>query len=164
MKINVEKWIVHDKKDKVYDIISYKLVDITYCCEKIKTFPLLDLHYEWRQNFDDMELLSDEFDQVLGVMLEESYTEYDGEDMQTDQRYHLITHCPRCGEVIEINVVKEVDKTDEYYKLKEEYIKVHGEWRDCDSIKLKSELDRQWRSIDCKMNSYYKTDGFKENK
>jgi hypothetical protein len=117
MIIKVEKWIIHDKKNKAYDIVSYRIIDIKYCCEKIKTFPMLDLYYKYCEDCEDMELLSGEDNSVLGMMLQEEYSWYDDEDTYIDQRYHLITHCPRCGEKIEINIVREVDKTEEYNEL-----------------------------------------------
>lgn len=158
MRIDVEKWIIHDKNNSIYDMISYKVLNTQYCCDKIKMFPMLDLYYEYCQDSDDMEKLSDEYDRILGVMLQENFLWYDGDDYQADERYHLITHCPRCGDKIEVNIVREVDKTEEYYGLKKQYDDLHNKWRKCDSKKQSAALEQQWREVDKKINNCYITD------
>ena len=162
MKINVEKWIVHDKENKAYDIISYKILNKQICCEVIDNLPF-DLHYTIPENIDYYELDEDDNSMRLGVMLEELYTWYDGEDTQEDIQYYIVAYCPVCGEKIEVNVIREIDKTEEYYNLKNQYEDLHKKWMKCDSKKRGAELERQWREINNKLNNYHKTDTLKIN-
>ena len=163
MKINVEKWIVHDKKNKAYDIISYKLLSKQFCCEVIKKLPI-DLHYTIpKYDIDSFCNGDDESGLVVGVMLEELYTWYDGEDNQEDIKCHLIYYCPLCGEKIEINVVREVDKTEEYNDIKSKYNEIHDKWIKCDSKNKSAELEKQWRELSNKINNYHVTDSIKES-
>lgn len=163
MRINVEKWIVHDKKNKAYDIVSYKVLNKQFCCEEIKKLPI-DLHYTIPEyDIDSFCNGDDESGLVFGVMLEELYTWYDGEDNQEDTKCHLIHYCPKCGEKIEINVIREVDKTEEYNNLKSQYNDLHNKWRKCDSKKKSAELEKQWRELNNQINSYYVTDSIKKN-
>lgn len=161
MRINVEKWIVHDKKNKAYDIVSYKVLNKQFCCEGIKNLPI-DLHYTIPE-YDIYSFCNgdDESGLVVGVMLEELYTWYDGEDNQEDTKCHLIYYCPICGEKIEINVIREVDKTEEYNNLKLLYNEIRDEWRKCDSKKKPAELEKQRRELNNQINSYYVTDSIK---
>lgn len=160
MKIDVEKWIVHDKKNKAYDIISYRILNKQICCEGIKHLPI-DLHYTIPEydidSFCNSDI-NDDSEYMLGVMLEELYTWYDGEDTQEDTRYYLLSYCPICGEKIEINVIREINKTEEYYNLKAQYEDLHKKWTKCDSKKHGAELEIQWREINNKLNDYHKTD------
>lgn len=162
MQIDVEKWIVKDKKNKNYDIVSYKILNKEFCCEGIKKLPI-DLHYTVPEyDVDSFCNGDDDSGLVLGLMLEELYTWYDGEDTQEDTRYHVIGYCPICGEKIEINVVREVDKTDEYNSLKIQHEEVLKKWHKCDSKKESAELEKQKRELSNLINNYYETDSIKE--
>ena len=164
MKINVEKRIVHDKKNKEYDIVSYRILNKQICCEGIEKLPF-DLHYTVPEyDVDSFCNGDDDSGLVLGLMLEELYTWYDGEDTQEDMKYYTVSYCPICGEKIEINVIREIDKTEEYYNLKNQYDDLHKKWIKCDSKKRGAELERQWRQINNKLNDYHKTDTLKINK
>jgi hypothetical protein len=156
MKINVEKWIVRDKKSPVYDIISYRLISFEPCCRSTKKIPLLNIGYEAVENSDGLE---DESGRVFGLLLKESYSWYDGEDTNEDFRFYLIKNCPCCGEKVEVNIVREVDKTDEYNQIKDEYEAIHSKWMKCDSKSKSAEYEKQWRVLNNKINSYYQTDG-----
>lgn len=161
MKIDVEKWIVHDKKNKAYDIISYKVLSKQFCCEGIKKLPI-DLHYTIPEyDIDSFCNGDDESGLVVGVMLEELYTWYDGEDNQEDTKCHLIYYCPICGEKIEINIIRKVDKTEEYNNLKSQYDETHTKWRKCDSKKKSDELEKQWRKLNNRINGFHETDSIK---
>ena len=97
MEIDVEKWIAKDKKNKNYDIVSYKVLNKEFCCDGIKKLPI-DLHYTVPEyDVSSFCIGDDDSGTVLGLMLEELYTWYDGEDTQEDTRYHLINYCPMCG-------------------------------------------------------------------
>ena len=161
MKIDVEKWIIHDKKNKAYDIISYRILNKQICCEGIKKLPI-NTHYTIPEYDADSSCnVEDESGLIFGAMLDELYTWYDGEDTQEDHRHHIINYCPVCGERIEINVIREIDKTEEYNNVKSQYDKIHAEWRECDSKKKSDELEKQWRELNNKINNYYVTDSVK---
>lgn len=163
MKIDVEKWIVKDKKNSDY-IISYKIVNKEFCCEGIKCLPI-DLHNTIPEySVDDLCNESDDIDNddyILGIMLEELYTWYDGEDIQEDTKYHMISYCPKCGKKIEVNVIREIDKTEEYNNLKKQYDLIHKQWMKCDSKKRSEELEKQWREINNVINGFYETNSIK---
>jgi hypothetical protein len=163
MEVDVEKWIVKDKKNKAYDIVSYKVLNKEFCCEGIKKLPI-DLHYTVPMyDVDSFYNGEDDSGIALGLMLEELYTWFDGEDTQEDTRYHLINYCPLCGGRISINIVREIDKTEEYYNLKAQYDNVHKQWMKCDSKKESAELEKQWRNLSNVINGFYETDSIKES-
>lgn len=162
MKINVEKWIVRDKRSPGYDIISYRLVSFEPCCGDIKEIPLLNIGYEIVENSKGLE---DEFGKVFGLLLKESYSWYNGEDTDEDFRFYLINNCPCCGDKVEVNIVKEIDKTEEYNRIEDECKVMHEKWIKCDSKSKSTECGKQWRVLNDKINSYYQTDGlFKQYK
>lgn len=161
MKIDVEKWFVKDKKNKTYDIVSYKVLNKEFCCEGIKRLPV-DLHYTVPEyDVDNFCNRYDDSGLVLGLMFEELYTWYDGEDTQEDIRYHVIGYCSMCGEKIEIDIVREVDKTEEYNTLKSKHDEILKKWHKCDSKKESAELEKQKRELSNSINSYYETDSIK---
>jgi len=162
MKIDVEKWIIHDKKNKAYDIISYRILNKQFCCEGIKKLPI-DIKYtvpQYDESFDECD--EDDCGVTFGVMLLELYSWYDGEDTQEDERHYIISYCPLCGEKIEINIIKEVDKTEEYNDIKSKYDEIHEKWRKCDSKKKSAGLENKWRELSNQINNYHVTDSIKE--
>lgn len=161
MKIDVEKWMVRSKKTQLMNIVSYKVLNKEFCCDGIKCLPV-DLHYTCPENIDLYELNEDDNGLRFGLMLDELYTWYDGDDTQEDIRYYLIDYCPMCGEKIEIDIIREIDKTDEHSNLKSQYEEMHNKWIKCDSKKKSRELERQWREIDKVINEFYKTDSIME--
>jgi hypothetical protein len=69
-------------------------------------------------------------------------------------------YCPFCGETINIEVVNEVDKNDEYKLLQEKRSLL---WKKCcktDSKKKEYELNKQVRELDNKINSMHMSDDF----
>ena len=157
MKINLEKWIV---KDDNHNIVSYKIISAEECCSGIGQLPI-GLHCCSPENVDYYNLDEDEDGTRIGFMFEELYTWYDEADIQEDTRYHMITYCPCCGEKIEVNIIREVDKTEEYNNLRSQYDEIHKKWEKCDSKKKSSELETEWREINKVINGFYVTGSVK---
>ena len=156
MKIKVIKQIVKDKDGSEYDIISYKIKSIEKCCNSIVNNPTIELS---SQPFDYNK-------EIYGVFLVHGYDNSDPyEDYHSmDYDYYKIDFCPFCGEKIEIEIIEEIDVSEEYYNLKSERDEIHKKWTNCDSIKRKDELENTRRKLDKKINEFYLNEGFEKIK
>jgi len=159
MKINVIKRKFKSVSEDWYNI-SYKIRDCVYCCEGIKCIPNIDFYYECAENthnpFED-----DGCDKDLGIMLEETRVYNDGwyDDCDFEENYYYkLDYCPCCGEKIEVEVVNNVDVSDEFIDLKKERDKVHKKCMNTDSKKKEQEYLNQRRELDMKIESFYHTD------
>lgn len=156
MKIKVIKQIVRDKDCSEYDIVSYKIKSIEKCCDDIINNPAIELS---SQPFDYNE-------ELYGVYLKQGYIDsIPYEDYDTmEYNYYKIDYCPFCDEKIEIEIIEEINVTDEYNRLKNERIKIHNNWTNCDSIKEKNKLECIRNEYDKKINEFYLSEGFEKIK
>jgi len=146
IKIKVEKWTFDGS-------VSYKIVGIENCCNDIRQNPLIDFQADCFENSEDK----------YGVALceSETYTEPYENYETTDYRYYKINRCPFCGDPISIEVVCELDKTDEYKRLKDEVYGLRKKINKCDSKKKERALESEFREKDNLLNSYYRNDSIK---
>lgn len=159
MKIQViqREFESHGSVDK-----SYKICSCEYCCEGIKHLPNVDFHFEVAENTDNP--IEDDYGYGydLGVMLEHSVTYHDSwgyDDYGYEQEYYYkFNHCPICGEKIEVEIVDNVDVTNEYKSLEKERDEVHKKWSKTDSIKRQNEYLKRRQELDREIGSFYHTD------
>jgi formate dehydrogenase maturation protein FdhE len=147
MKIKVGKCIVHNKFG---DHESYKIINIERCCDKLINSKNISLNtkYDEYENYDIQEY------SVKLIRNEEGYDEY------RDTFYEKINYCPFCGSKIIIEIVNEVDKTEEYKNLEKER---EALWKKCcktDSKKKAQILNQQVRELDGKINNILDSDDF----
>lgn len=146
MEIKIEKWITEDGN-------SYKILKIEKCCDKILKSSNITLNSE----FSEDDTYEDE--KGYSVKLIRKETDYEG---YTDYFYETIRFCPFCGKSIGIQIVNEVDKTDEYKTLTNEREIL---WKKCcktDSRKKEQELREKVRELDNKINKILEDDDLKE--
>lgn len=150
MNIKVEKWIIDDS-------VSYKILDIEKCCNEIINSKNISINTEYDENET---YVGDNPEYSVKIVRAEE--RWDGEDGYSyfDNYYETIKFCPFCGQEIFIEVVNEVDKTEEYKPLREERDVL---WKKCwktDSKKKESELRKQVNELDNRINSMLASDNF----
>lgn len=144
MKLQLEKWTFDGS-------ISYKLVNLDLCCDKITDNKVIDFHNGW---------FSDSYgcyaENKIGIALHEMSPNLDCDGyLETYDEYYEIRHCPFCGAEIHIEIVSEVDKTDEYLNLQTKVYDLRKEINKCDSKKKSYELECEFRKTDTELNSFY---------
>ena len=140
---------------------SYKICDCKYCCEGIKHLPNVDFYFEATENTDNPIEDEHEEERDLGVMLHKCVTYHDTwyDDYGCDKDYYYkLEYCPICGEKIEVEIVDNVDVTNEYKTLQKERDEVHKKCTKTDSIKKQKEYQRIRQELDAKINALYYTD------
>ncbi|MDF2503869.1 hypothetical protein [Clostridium sp.] len=150
MKIIVEKWFVKDNHNKELDSISYKIMNIAKCCDKIINSKNISINTE----YDEHEIYDIQEYVVKLVRDEQDCEGY------TDTYYEKINYCPFCGSKITIEIVNEVDKTDEYKDLEKERKELWQKLCKTDSKKKEYVLQQQVTELDKKINDILSSDDF----
>lgn len=141
---------------------AYRICDCEYCCEGIKQLPNINFHFESTENTDNPIEGEYEEDRDLGIMLQNDITTYDPwehDDLgYTDSYFYKFNYCPICGEKIEVEIVDNVDVSNEVEDLTREYKVIGDKIKKTDSIKKRTAYYMERHNIDKKINSYYVTD------
>lgn len=147
MNIKVEKWEFDGER-------SYKILELTKCCDKITKSNVITLRDEY-ENDDDLD---------YSVKLRDVNYEYDNydRDYYDYTTYESIQYCPFCGEKIDIEIVNTIDKTEEYLELKQDRSELWEKCRKTDSKKKESQLREEIYELDRKINEFHINDNFKE--
>lgn len=143
--MNIDVIRIHFK-DEGRDEYSYKYLPFEYCCDKLKNFNYIEFNAEYDRN--DPNAYCDEYDNIIpgfSITFEEPVAWED----YTDTVYYRINCCPFCGQKININIVREEDKSYQYAVMsalrdskkelsvktdsKSEYDKLRNEVRDIDA-------------------------------
>lgn len=159
MKIQIiqREFKSHDSYSK-----SYKICNCEYCCEGIKQLPNINFYFEYTENTDNP--IEDDYGygRDLGVMLQHDVTYHDAWDYDdygfTENYYYKLHHCPICGEKIEVEIVDNIDVTNEYERLTKERDDVHKKWIKTDSIKKQNEYQKRRQALDAEIDRFYDTD------
>ena len=144
-------------KLKFNDTYAYKYKPFKYCCEAI-------------QNNKNIIVTGEDlvFDEVFGLDPSDynestipqfctSYTEIFnswGDEFENTWNYP-IQFCPHCGEDIKIEVVDEIDVSEEYNQLSKQRDELWKKCQKTDSKKKENELREQVRDLDNKINGFY---------
>lgn len=139
---------------------GYKYKPFNFCCDKIAENPCVVFS-------DSVEIDDNNLDGYLdyectfpAFALVHTESDYDV-DWDT---YYKISHCPFCGEPIEITVVGEEDM-DEYYKtLSKQREELWKKYNRTDSKKRSQELYEQVRKLDDQINWLYELAEYKDVK
>jgi DNA-directed RNA polymerase beta' subunit len=146
MNIKVEKWIVDD-------CISYKIINIDKCCDKLINRKNISVNTE----YDEYEAY-DKQDYSVKLIRGESVC--DGDYDYMDYYYETIEFCPFCGEKIIIEVINEINKTNEYKSLREQRELLWNKCKKTDSKKKYEELYKQVSELDNSINYLLMSDDF----
>lgn len=143
---------------------SYKICECKYCCEGIKKLPNIDFNYTYAENTNNPIVNDYGEREDLGVMLRHNVTVPDPWDNcdYTEEFFYKLNYCPICGEKIEVEIVDNVDITEEYERLSKERDEIHKKWIKTDSKKKERELSDKRQKLDQKINSLYWTDSLPE--
>ena len=146
MNIKVEKWEFDGER-------SYKILELTKCCDKITKSNVVTLTEDY-ENGNDTD---------YSVKLADMRIQWvDFDDWDEYYTYERINFCPFCGEKIDIEIVNTIDKTEEYLELK---LQRDGFWAKAnktDSRKREATLREQAYELDKKINEFHINDNFKE--
>ena len=134
--------------------VSYKYKPFKYCCEAITKNKTIQFTNE------------SPYEEFYGVCDSEFYiipyfaswfveTVKDWEDEWENGYYYPITFCPHCGEKIEIVVIGEEDRTEEYLELKKQRDDLWKKYQRTDSKKKENELRKQVQELDGKIDWFY---------
>lgn len=113
MNIDVIRIRYQDKDGR--DNYSYKYIPFEYCCDKLKDSEYIKFNDECNYN-DPNVYLDNEGNVVPGFSI--TFEEPVAWEDYTEPVYHRINYCPFCGQKININVVREEDRTSQYAAMK----------------------------------------------
>jgi hypothetical protein len=148
MEVRVEKWIVDD-------CVSYKILDIDKCCDRLINSKNINLNNEFDEN--DIYAIDDRYSIKI------TRSEFIDEDFGDTYFYETINYCPWCGSRIDIEIINTIDKTEEYKQLKTERDILWKKVCKTDSRKKESEIREQIRELDKKMNYMLSSDDFEKD-
>ena len=149
MDINVVR--IHYQEKDGWDNYSYKYLPFEYCCDKLKNTDYIVFSDDY--DYLDPNDYCDEYDNTIP-----GFSFYCEEPQAWEELpencYYRIGYCPFCGQKININVVREEDRTSQYAVMK--YLR---EVKNELSLKTdsKSEYDKlfsEMREIDQEINEF----------
>lgn len=156
--MNIDVVRIHFK-EKGCDEYSYKYIPFEYCCDKLKDSEYIKFNDEYNYN-DPNEYFDKEENVIPGFSI--TFEEPVAWEDYTEPVYHRINYCPFCGQKININIVREEDKSYQYA--------VMSALRDSKkelSLKTdsKSEYDRlcnEIKDLDAKLGEFWNFGEYKE--
>jgi len=127
---------------------SFKIVEFKKCCDDMIKSPntCLNHDYEYTEEDDD-----------YSVKLILTVNDYEMGDVNY---FEKINYCPFCGKEINIDIIREVDKNEEYKTLTEERNSISEKCRKTDSIKKHQELANKLQILDKEINNMWQNDDF----
>lgn len=158
MKIQV---IQREFNDSGYCQKSYKVCDCKCCCDGIKKLPNIDFYFEYAENTGNP-IEEEGVSLDLGIMMQRDVTTYDPWEPNdlgyTQEFFYKLNYCPICGEKIEVEIVDNIDVSEEIKQLREKHAKLTEKFRTTDSIKKKTEYSLEIQRTNKEIDSYYQTD------
>lgn len=145
-------------KQKFDGIEKYKYKSFLWCCNDIKETPCISFDNDSYENVDYYEE-----DVLPGFALFNTIThgDWDGDYEWEETVYYKISHCPFCGEPINITVVDEEDLDEQYANIKKQREKLWERCNKTDSKKKAAELEKQVRELDKKIDWFYQLTEYK---
>ena len=142
-------------RQRFNDTRGYKYKPFTHCCDKIKDNPRIVFSDKVELDSNNLDGCLDDECTFPAFAIWHSETVGSWGDEWENDYYYKITHCPFCGEPIEISVVGEED-VEEYYKsLKAKRDELWKKHNKTDSKKRSQELYEQVRKLDDQINWLY---------
>lgn len=124
-----------------YDI-GYKILDIDWCCNRLKDNPIIDLTSEYSLEIPQMQIIH-------------STICRDWEDEWEEQTFYPITYCPFCGEPIEIEIIDTEDVSETYDQLTQQIKELRNKKARTDSINKMNALDLQIQDLYKKIDYFH---------
>lgn len=144
---------------KFNDTCSYKYKPFKYCCDEIQEDKAIVFTGEDLVHNNDC--WGDErYIPRFCNSHTETFNSWGDEFEQTEN--YPIQFCPHCGEKIEINVVDEVDFSEEYDELSKLRKELWDKYNKTDSKREAEELRRKVADLDDKINDFYELGEMKE--
>lgn len=140
--------------------ISYRCDSFDWCCDEIKSNPLIALakhDFDYDSDYcDDVEDCSDcnSYDKCcmpsMTILYSNTFSEWENDV------HYKINYCPFCGKPIEINVVGEEDVSEYIAELRIKRDEAYDRCKKTDSIKESRELQKKIYELDEEINYFYK--------
>lgn len=148
MKIDCIKTRFKDENGR--ENVAYKYRPIKYCCDKLKDFEHIDFVDEY-DGFD----ANDETDDDGTITPRFSIIAEEPEPWEeaTWPHYYKINYCPFCGERIDVNIIKDIDVTEEYLKITKSIEELEKKQENTDSKKESKELEREIQILKSKQSN-----------
>lgn len=137
---------------------GYKISDMSWCCDKLKENPTIDLFHEL-DNSD-----SGTYKELVpSIMIHDSESANSWGDEWQDDCYYRINYCPFCGELIEIVVVDEEDVSEEYVGCVKQRTLLWDKYNKEDSKRKSENLRRKVEELDKKIAWFHSLADYKKN-
>lgn len=147
MKIKVEKWIIDED-------VSFKIVDIEKCCDKLINSKYVSVNNEYDGNDDKYTV------KIHGKEFDNWNNDYYYNDYYSNDYYDVINFCPYCGSPINMKIINTIDKTKEYNAWRKERNILWDKCQTTDSKREEELLREQIQEIDEKTNKMLSSDDF----
>lgn len=134
--------------------VSYNYKPFKYCCDAIAKNKTIQFTNESSSN-GYYDVCDDNGNIIPHFASWFSETVKDWEDEWDNDYYYPIEYCPHCGKPIEIVVVDEEDRTEEYLELKKQRDNLLEKCRRTDSKKKENELRQQMQELNGKIEWFY---------
>ena len=142
-------------RQKFDGVKSYKYKPFQWCCDSIKENPCIVFSTEVYVNDENT---------LPAFSLWHSEIIKSWEDEWEQDTYYKISHCPFCGEPIDISVVSEEDMNEYYKILSKQREELWKKYIRTDSKKKSEELRKQVQELDDQINWLYKLVEYKNVK
>ena len=149
--MNIDIVRIHFKSD-YGDEYSYKYLPFEYCCDNLKNFEHVEFNDEY--DYHNPNDYCDEYDNTIpgfSICVEEPVP---WEDMG-QLCYYRIGYCPFCGQKININIVKDEDRSADYFTMSTLRGLLKERSKNTDSKKECEELDKETKELDRKINEMW---------
>ena len=139
-------------KDKGYDEYSYKYLPFEYCCDKLKNCDYIVFSNDY--DYSEPDEYCDVYDNTIpgfSIWREEPQA---WEELP-ENCYYRIGYCPFCGQKININIVREEDKSYQYAVMSALRDSKNELSLKTDSKSEYNRLYREMRELDQKLNNEF---------
>ena len=157
MVFKFEEWITDA------ELNSYKLVGIDNDCGHLKHLPMFYAGCVYGSDLENP-LRLEVLESGVGTYLAEFHSDpVPWEDFTDDYvKYFPIAKCPICGENLEVQIVKTIDKTDRIKELEEKREEVRTIMEKTDSIRDMKKLKAEMREINNEIDDIYRDTSYGE--
>ena len=143
---------------------GYKYKPFSHCCDKIKDNPRIEFSDNVELDVNDLDDCLDDECTFPAFAIWHSETVGSWGDEWENDYYYKISHCPFCGEPIEISVVGEEDVEEYYRVLSKQREELWKKYNRTDSKKKSEELRKQAQELDGQINWLYHLTEYKNVK
>lgn len=150
MNIDIVKIRFKDKE--LGEQTTYKYLPFEYCCERLRGFDKI-IFCDELDTFGSDDVV-DDTDSVYPKFAFHT-EEYEPWEKLPYDYYYKIDYCPFCGEKININLTKEIDKSDTYTTFENARAAFKEALKETDSVKTRDRLDEEIQEVNNKISDMW---------